>query len=150
MATGPEIRVGNADREAVAAGLREHYAQGRLTMDEFNQRLDAAFAAATERDLRAVTRDLPPAAVPAAPREVAVAGAGRERARRDRAGYRGLGMIGTIVAVVTAWLLVFDLSLRVFPWPGKLAIFFLVFGVARRLLRRVFGGGRGYRGCGRW
>jgi Domain of unknown function (DUF1707) len=48
MATGPDLRIGDADREAAAASLREHYAQGRLTLDEFNQRLDAVFAATTQ------------------------------------------------------------------------------------------------------
>src|SRR5438132_9546906 len=59
MATGFNVRVGDADREAVAAQLREHYADGRLTLDELNERLDHAFAAKTRADLNAVTRDLP-------------------------------------------------------------------------------------------
>ncbi|HUA30142.1 MAG TPA: DUF1707 domain-containing protein, partial [Streptosporangiaceae bacterium] len=42
MATGPDLRIGDAEREAAAASLREHYAQGRLTLEEFNERLDAA------------------------------------------------------------------------------------------------------------
>jgi uncharacterized protein DUF1707 len=36
MAAGPDPRIADADREA-AAHLREHYAQGRLTLEEFNQ-----------------------------------------------------------------------------------------------------------------
>jgi hypothetical protein len=67
VATGPDLRIGDADREAVAARLREHYAQGRLTLEEFNQRLDAAFAATTQGQLGALTSDLPPAAAPSAP-----------------------------------------------------------------------------------
>ena len=43
MATGAEWRVGDAEREAVAEQLREHYAAGRLTIDEFRSRLDAAY-----------------------------------------------------------------------------------------------------------
>lgn len=57
---GYEMRVGDADREATAAELREHYASGRLTLDELNQRLDQALAAKTRADLTACTRDLPP------------------------------------------------------------------------------------------
>ena len=64
MATGPDLRIADADREAAAAFLREHYAQGRLTLGEFNQRLDAVFAATTQRQLSALTRDLPRAAAP--------------------------------------------------------------------------------------
>lgn len=64
-----EMRVGHDEREAVAAELREHYAQGRLTIDEMNERLDLAFAARTRGDLDALMRDLPsqrpaPAATP--------------------------------------------------------------------------------------
>ena len=36
MAPGPDLRIGDAYRDAVAARLRESYAQGRLTLDEFN------------------------------------------------------------------------------------------------------------------
>ena len=62
MATGFNVRVGDADRDAVAAQLREHYADGRLTLEELNERLDQAFAAKTKADLNTVMRDLPQAA----------------------------------------------------------------------------------------
>ncbi len=61
MATGFNVRVGDADRDAVAAQLREHYADGRLTLEELNERLDQAFAAKTKADLNTVMRDLPQA-----------------------------------------------------------------------------------------
>ena len=66
MATGYNVRVGDADREATAAQLREHYADGRLTLDELNERLDQTFAAKTKADLNTVMRDLPHA-VPTGP-----------------------------------------------------------------------------------
>jgi hypothetical protein len=66
MATGYNVRVGDADREAVAAQLREHFADGRLTLEELNERLDQAFAAKTKADLNTVMRDLPQAARPTA------------------------------------------------------------------------------------
>ena len=50
--------------------LREHYAQGRLTMEEFDERTSAATSAKTLGDLRALTVDLP-ASGPPAPREAA-------------------------------------------------------------------------------
>jgi len=59
MATGYNVRVGDADREATAAQLREHYADGRLTLEELNERLDQTFAAKTKADLNTVMRDLP-------------------------------------------------------------------------------------------
>src|SRR5690349_22842734 len=66
MATGYNVRVGDADRDAVATQLREHFADGRLTLDELNERLDQAFAAKTKADLNTVMRDLPQVARPAA------------------------------------------------------------------------------------
>ena len=59
MAAGNEMRVGDAEREAAAAELREHYASGRLTLDELNERIDKAFAAKTRGDLNALMTDLP-------------------------------------------------------------------------------------------
>ncbi|HUC25553.1 MAG TPA: DUF1707 domain-containing protein [Streptosporangiaceae bacterium] len=59
MATQPSLRIGDRERDAVAAELREHYAHGRLTIEEFNQRLDAVFAAKTQNDLSRLTADLP-------------------------------------------------------------------------------------------
>jgi len=53
------IRISDADRERVAERLREHYAQGRLTADELDERLTAAFNAKTYGDLRTVMADLP-------------------------------------------------------------------------------------------
>ena len=66
MSTGFNVRVGDADREAIAAQLREHYADGRLTLEELNERLDQTFAAKTRADLNIVMRDLPQAARPTA------------------------------------------------------------------------------------
>jgi len=59
MATGYNVRIGDADREAITAQLREHYADGRLTLDELNERIDQTFAAKTKADLNTVMRDLP-------------------------------------------------------------------------------------------
>jgi Domain of unknown function (DUF1707) len=140
VATGPDLRIADADREAAAAFLREHYAQGRLTLGEFNQRLDAVFAATTLRQLSVLTRDLPRAAGPPAPLPASSTAAGRERARRDhRPGWRArLGMIGLIIAVLTAWLLIAGLHLGMFMWPGKVAIFLTIFAAIRWLMRRIW------------
>ena len=59
MASGNEMRVGDAEREAAAAELREHYASGRLTLDELNERIDKVFAAKTRGDLNVLMTDLP-------------------------------------------------------------------------------------------
>jgi hypothetical protein len=59
MAMQPGLRIGDRERDAVAAELQEHFARGRLTLEEFNQRLDAVFAAKTQADLNLITSDLP-------------------------------------------------------------------------------------------
>ena len=51
--------VTEADRDAVVAQLREHYAAGRLSLDEFQDRLDAVYRAQTARELGPVTDGLP-------------------------------------------------------------------------------------------
>ena len=151
MATGPDLRIGDAEREAAAASLREHYSVGRLTLEEFNQRLDAVFQATTQSQLRQITRDLPHPPVYSAP--LPVADVGRERARQDYqsgcGGHRArLGLFPVIIAAFCAWLVLFDLQLRAFPWPGKLAIFLAVFALIRRLVWRLFAATRGRGGGG--
>lgn len=55
----PNVRASDADRERMVEQLRQHTADGRLTMDEFEQRMSAAYAAKTYGDLAGLTRDLP-------------------------------------------------------------------------------------------
>jgi Domain of unknown function (DUF1707) len=59
VATRPDLRVGDAERDTTATLLREHYAQGRLSTDELNERLDATFSATTQGQLAEITHDLP-------------------------------------------------------------------------------------------
>jgi hypothetical protein len=53
------LRIGDAERDAVAADLGEHYAAGRLTLDELHERLSATFAAKTYGHLTRLMADLP-------------------------------------------------------------------------------------------
>jgi hypothetical protein len=53
------MRASDADRDRVAALLQEHRAAGRLTAEEFDERVDAALAARTLGDLDALLADLP-------------------------------------------------------------------------------------------
>jgi DUF1707 SHOCT-like domain len=59
----PGMRAGDADRDAAAAALAEHFAQGRLTLDELIARLDAVLTATTYGDLSQAAQDLPDLAV---------------------------------------------------------------------------------------
>jgi hypothetical protein len=53
------VRASDAEREQAAELLRAGYADGRLTRDEFDERLAAGYAAKTHADLRSLTSDLP-------------------------------------------------------------------------------------------
>ncbi|MCB5167236.1 DUF1707 domain-containing protein [Streptomyces bambusae] len=55
----PQLRASDADREHVVERLREAVAEGRLDMDEFEERMTAAYASRTYADLEPLTRDLP-------------------------------------------------------------------------------------------
>ena len=65
MSTSPAVpdpqhlRASDADRERVAEKLREAAGDGRLTMDELDERLDAVYAAKTYAELVPITQDLP-------------------------------------------------------------------------------------------
>ena len=60
------LRVGNAEREAAIADLQQAAADGKLTPDELDQRVEAALTARTYADLDALLDDLrpPPAEAP--------------------------------------------------------------------------------------
>ena len=59
MPGDPRLRASDADRERVVNLLREHHAEGRLDLEEFHERLNAAYAAKTIGDLEALLADLP-------------------------------------------------------------------------------------------
>ncbi|MFH8573442.1 DUF1707 domain-containing protein [Streptomyces sp. NPDC017993] len=58
----PELRASDTDRERVAEILRDAVAEGRLAMEEFQERLEATYAARTYGELEPITADLPAAA----------------------------------------------------------------------------------------
>jgi hypothetical protein len=53
------VRASDAARERVARSLGAHLAAGRLSLDEFSDRVDRAYRAATLDELQALTADLP-------------------------------------------------------------------------------------------
>jgi Domain of unknown function (DUF1707) len=139
MATGTQWRVGDAEREAVAGQLREHYAAGRLGIDEFRARLDAVYAAATADQLRRVTADLPapgpgPAVGPALP---GPRPAGRYQAasprRRPRPGRVAAALI--LAGLVTAA----ALALGSLPHGGLLVLAFVLVLLPVMLLTALAG-----------
>ena len=174
MATGSNIRVGDAERDAVATQLREHYGDGRLTLDELNERLDQTLRARTAADLTAVTRDLPSSG---SSWTGATAGTARLAGQGDRGRLHGQSQWGnqsggpgdpgngfgprrhglSVVAaaipalVAMAGLLILA-GFLVFGTNGPRPLGFVLFFAALALIRRIFGGRRfGRRGgrCGR-
>jgi hypothetical protein len=66
----PAIRASDAEREQAVTRLREASAEGRLTLEEFSQRVEAAYGAKTHEELERLTEDVPVAAAPAELQEV--------------------------------------------------------------------------------
>ena len=58
---GPNERVSDADREHAVAQLREHLLAGRLTLEEFSERVELAYGAQVAQELARAGQDLPDA-----------------------------------------------------------------------------------------
>jgi hypothetical protein len=91
-----KLRASDGDRDRVAEVLRQAAGDGRLTLDELDERLSAVYAAKTYGDLEPITRDLPIGPTPPpSPR----AGRRPERAAAGRFGGEptssvGIGIMG--------------------------------------------------------
>jgi|SRR6516165_6668772 len=106
--TDRPIRASDQERESVVDVLRDAYTDGRLTLDEFEERTSAAYAARTWADLRELTADLPAEPLlgadlshvsqAAEPQPVPLA-RGPYRARRDRP-------FGHLLPILFVWILV--------------------------------------------
>jgi hypothetical protein len=59
MTLARELRIGDAERDAAVTALGEHYAAGRLTRQEYDERSDLALRARTDSDVRHLFVDLP-------------------------------------------------------------------------------------------
>src|SRR4051812_7496126 len=63
----PAVRVNDAERQAMVARLQAACGEGRLTLDEFSERVGMALEARTSADLEELTLDLPALAPPSVP-----------------------------------------------------------------------------------
>ena len=75
---GRRSLLGDADRERLIVLLREHYAAGRLDLDDLRHRVGIVLAAAHAEEAAVALAGLPPTAIPDTP------GAGRGRNSRGR------------------------------------------------------------------
>jgi hypothetical protein len=67
-----QLRISDDDRHRVAEVLRQAAGEGRIDLDELDERLEATYAAKTYGDLVPITADLPGAGVPAVVRPARV------------------------------------------------------------------------------
>ncbi|HIW90741.1 MAG TPA: DUF1707 domain-containing protein [Candidatus Corynebacterium avicola] len=121
--TTPGVRIGDAEREGALSLLAVHFADGRLTITEYDDRCKDAAAAATRGQLDVLFTDLPPLPDQQArlsgntggnSRELAVYSANEiaeqhRRGSRPRAGIMGLTIVGAIAgtAIFTSWPILF-------------------------------------------
>lgn len=133
----PSLRVSDADRDAVTNQLREAFAEGRLTSEEFHERAEHALAARTGADLTALTADLPaPTAPPGLHSPVAKVRNGE--LRRIWTAWAAMAILLIAVWVLTA---VTSSSVPVF-WPAWPLGITGALGLARTVNIRNAGDGR--------
>ena len=106
------LRVSDRERDEVTTQLRDHAAEGRLTPEELDERVERALAARTGADLDAVLADLPR----------------RRTVVERREGVLGLtGLVAIAVLLVSIWLV----TGAGYFWPVWV-IGFMAFSLLRR------------------
>lgn len=100
----PEVRIGDAERQGAARQLQQHFADGRLTWEELDERLAVAYAARVNAELAGLFTDLPKLATPAA----VMAPAQPRRRWRPAIDVRLVIAIGLALAAAFAFLRVGD------------------------------------------
>jgi DUF1707 SHOCT-like domain len=132
----PTLRCSDADREHVVAELNRHFTEGRLTLEEFDERSSTAYHARTYADLAPLTADLPhgpivPAeqkAVPVPPSQPPVDPARWQKATRALGSWLSVSLMLTVIWAIGG---------RGNFWPGwVIGIwgFFVLMNVARTAL----------------
>jgi hypothetical protein len=126
---GRRMRASDADRAAMAERLRQHYTEGRLDAQEYDERIDRCYAAKTVGELDELFMDLPRSA----PRD--------SEPERGYRGYRGglppwrFAAIAAVIVALVVISVVTGAHLFWLAWP--LFFIFGPFGLWRRI------------GCGR-
>lgn len=131
----PEVRIGDAERDRAGAALGDHFAAGRLTREEFDERIEQAMQARFDRDLRSLFVDLPGSAD------------SEQRSARSKAYGMSAGMA---VSMLLFWLLPVLLVATViaavlFSAPWLFWGFLWLFIISRFWARRFSVGPRRYR-----
>lgn len=118
----PTLRASDADREQLAAELRDHAVAGRIDTDELEERLQGAYSARTLGDLDELRRDLP-----ATPEQVALAMRERRAQLVRRTVQETGGSLGAFAVCTAIWI---GSGASGFFWP-----LFVIIGVIGLLVR---------------
>jgi len=129
------IRVSDTDRDRVTAQLRDHFAAGRITPGELDERLSAALNAKTFGDLRRIMADLPgPVAAPlgAASPSLRAAPAWAVRRRPPFPPLILLVLLTVLLIPGTGWLLAAFVNVILLFWLTTFAVSAFAFGRSQR------------------
>jgi hypothetical protein len=136
------IRVSDADRDHVTAQLRDHFAAGRITPGELDERLSAALNAKTFGDLRRIMADLPgPVAAPlgAASPPLRATPASAVRRRPPFPPLILLTLLAALLIPGTGWLLAALVNVILLFWLMTFVVGAIAFGRSQRR-RHHYGG----------
>src|SRR4051812_20468356 len=123
-----ELRVSNAEREEVIEHLRAQVAEGRLTLDEFSERMTEVYNARTQRDLDQSLRSLPK------PQPVPDRRSRREERRRywERRRKEFAGFLMPNIICISIWAMTMPGG---YFWPG-----WVLFGTGIGFVGRLISG----------
>jgi hypothetical protein len=96
-----DLRVSDQERDRAAQELREHFAAGRITEDELNERVQAVYTARTQQQLKSLLSDLP--SLPASPQQVKAELAQRRSQLQRRLLQEAGGAATPFVICVVIW-----------------------------------------------
>ena len=128
MSPAPEPRIGDVERDAAIAALGEHYAAGRITKEEYDERSGFALRARTASDLKPLFVDLPPSIGRGGPGASRGRDPRADRAWEPRTGRRWVWagvpvvplmlLVGVLAVLNDAWWLLFVFGWLFFcgPW----------------------------------
>ena len=105
----PRMRAGDKDRQHVVEQLGKHFGEGRLTVEEFDERVVRAHASVYLDELPALTADLPRDPEPQRP--------------PTRSAVRVPGVFVLLIAMLLAWSMVVTVVYSVPPLFGLFVLF---------------------------
>jgi DUF1707 SHOCT-like domain len=129
------IRVSDTDRDRVTAELRDHFAAGRITPSELDERLSAALNAKTFGDLRRIMADLPgpvPAPLAAVPPPLRVTPAWAVRRQPPFPPLVVLALLAVLLIPGAGWLLAAFVNVILLVWLMTFVVGAIAFGRSQR------------------